>query len=169
MRNEITIGNFREDLFQRISIVQINLPSLKDRIEDLPDLFEYFNKKISENLGKRILSYKSNLTKLYSHVWDGNIRELRNLVERLIILSDGKQKNIAKIIDESIQVKKNNEISSIVNFDSPLKNARELFEREYLLHQLKKNGSHVSKTAENIGMERSALHRKLTSLGIAIK
>ena len=169
LRNEITIGNFREDLFQRISIVQINLPSLKDRIEDLPDLFEYFNKKISENLGKRVLSYKSNLTKLYSHVWDGNIRELRNLVERLIILSDGKQKNIAKIIDESIQVKKNNEISSIVNFDSPLKNAREQFEREYLMHQLKKSGSNVSKTAENIGMERSALHRKLTSLGIAIK
>ena len=169
LRNEITIGNFREDLFQRISIVQINLPSLKDRIEDLPDLFEYFNKKISENLGKKVLSYKSNLTKLYSHVWDGNIRELRNLVERLIILSDGKQKNIAKIIDESIQVKKNNEISSIVNFDSPLKNAREQFEREYLMHQLKKSGSNVSKTAENIGMERSALHRKLTSLCIAIK
>ena len=91
------------------------------------------------------------------------------MVERLIILSDGKQKNIEKIINESIQIKKNNEISNIVNFDSPLKNAREQFEREYLLHQLKKNGSNVSKTAENIGMERSALHRKLTSLGIAIK
>ena len=169
LRNEIINGNFREDLFQRISVMQINLPSLKNRIDDLPDLFEYFNKKISQNLGKKVIPYKSNLTKLYSHDWDGNIRELRNLVERLIILSDGKQKNIAKIIDESIQVKKNNEISSIVNFDSPLKNAREQFEREYLMHQLKKNGSNVSKTAENIGMERSALHRKLTSLGIAIK
>jgi len=169
LRNEIINGNFREDLFQRVSVMQINLPSLKNRIDDLPDLFEYFNKKISQNLGKKVIPYKSNLTKLYSHDWDGNIRELRNLVERLIILSDGKQKNIAKIIDESIQVKKNNEISSIVNFDSPLKNAREQFEREYLMHQLKKNGSNVSKTAENIGMERSALHRKLTSLGIAIK
>ena len=169
LRNEIINGNFREDLFQRVSVMQINLPSLKNRIDDLPDLFEYFNKKISQNLSKKVIPYKSNLTKLYSHDWDGNIRELRNLVERLIILSDGKQKNIAKIIDESIQVKKNNEISSIVNFDSPLKNAREQFEREYLMHQLKKNGSNVSKTAENIGMERSALHRKLTSLGIAIK
>ena len=169
LRNEIINGNFREDLFQRVSVMQINLPSLKNRIDDLPDLFEYFNKKISQNLGKKVIPYKSNLTKLYGHDWDGNIRELRNLVERLIILSDGKQKNIAKIIDESIQVKKNNEISSIVNFDSPLKNAREQFEREYLMHQLKKNGSNVSKTAENIGMERSALHRKLTSLGIAIK
>ena len=169
LRNEIINGNFREDLFQRVSVMQINLPSLKNRIDDLPDLFEYFNKKISQNLGKKVIPYKSNLTKLYSHDWDGNIRELRNLVERLIILSDGKQKNIAKIIDESIQVKKNSEISSIVNFDSPLKNAREQFEREYLMHQLKKNGSNVSKTAENIGMERSALHRKLTSLGIAIK
>ena len=169
LRNEIINGNFREDLFQRISVMQINLPSLKDRIDDLPNLFDYFNKKISENLGKKVISFKSNLTKLYSHNWDGNIRELRNLVERLIILSDGKQKNIAKIIDESIHTNKNNEISGIVNFDSPLKNAREQFEREYLMHQLKKNGSNVSKTAENIGMERSALHRKLTSLGIAIK
>jgi len=169
LRNEIINGNFREDLFQRVSVMQINLLSLKNRIDDLPDLFEYFNKKISQNLGKKVIPYKSNLTKLYSHEWDGNIRELRNLVERLIILSDGKQKNIAKIIDESIQVKKNSEISSIVNFDSPLKNAREQFEREYLMHQLKINGSNVSKTAENIGMERSALHRKLTSLGIAIK
>ena len=169
LRNEIINGNFREDLFQRISVMQINLPSLKDRIDDLPNLFDYFNKKISENLGKKVISFKSNLTKLYNHNWDGNIRELRNLVERLIILSDGKQKNIAKIIDESIHINKNNEISGIVNFDSPLKNAREQFEREYLMHQLKKNGSNVSKTAENIGMERSALHRKLTSLGIAIK
>ena len=169
LRNEIINGNFREDLFQRISVMQINLPSLKDRIDDLPNLFDYFNKKISENLGKKVISFKSNLTKLYNHNWDGNIRELRNLVERLIILSDGKQKNIAKIIDESIHINKNNEISGVVNFDSPLKNAREQFEREYLMHQLKKNGSNVSKTAENIGMERSALHRKLTSLGIAIK
>ena len=115
LRNEIINGNFREDLFQRVSVMQINLPSLKNRIDDLPDLFEYFNKKISQNLGKKVIPYKSNLTKLYGHDWDGNIRELRNLVERLIILSDGKQKNIAKIIDESIQVKKNNEISSIVN------------------------------------------------------
>ena len=149
--------------------MQINLPRLRDRIDDLPELFDYFNKKISQNLGKKAIPFKFNLTKMFSHDWDGNIRELRNLVERLIILSDGKQKNIEKIINESIQIKKNNEISNIVNFDSPLKNAREQFEREYLLHQLKKNGSNVSKTAENIGMERSALHRKLTSLGIAIK
>ena len=169
LRNEIINGNFREDLFQRISVMQINLPRLRDRIDDLPELFDYFNKKISQNLGKKAIPFKFNLTKMFSHNWDGNIRELRNLVERLIILSDGKQKNIEKIINESIQIKKNNEISNIVNFDSPLKNAREQFEREYLLHQLKKNGSNVSKTAENIGMERSALHRKLTSLGIAIK
>ena len=169
LRNEISNGNFREDLFQRISVMQINLPRLRDRIDDLPELFDYFNKKISQNLGKKAISFKFNLTKLFSYDWDGNIRELRNLVERLIILSDGKQKNIEKIINESIQIKKNDEISNIVNFDSPLKNARGQFEREYLMHQLKKNGSNVSKTAENIGMERSALHRKLTSLGIALK
>ena len=169
LRNEIEIGNFREDLFQRISVIQINLPTLKERSSDLPLLINYFNEKISTSLGKKSIPLKANLTKLYSYDWQGNVRELRNLVERLIILSDGNEKKIEKIINESILKKSNEDNDNYLNFDSPLKNAREQFEREYLLHQLKKNSSNISKTAKNIGMERSALHRKLTTLGIAIK
>ena len=169
LRKEIELGNFREDFFQRISVIQIELPNLKNRSSDLPLLINYFNKKISNNLGKKSIPLKANLTKLYKHEWQGNVRELRNLVERLIILSDGNEKKIEKIINESISKKSNEDSTNSLNFDSPLKKAREQFEREYLLHQLKKNASNVSKTAKKIGMERSALHRKLTTLGIAIK
>ena len=169
LRSEIESGNFREDLFQRVSIVSINVPDLKSRHTDIPLLVEYFSKKISQNLGKKEFSLKPNLTKLYQHNWLGNVRELRNLVERIIILSEGSNKNADDIINESIIAKKSSGSIDFLDFDSPLKTAREQFEKEYLIHQLKKNGSNISKTAENIGMERSALHRKLTSLGISYK
>ena len=125
--------------------------------------------KISKNLGKKAISIKPNYVKLYKHAWSGNVRELRNLVERVIILSDGSKENIELLVNESIESKNTNESDSILDFNSPLKTAREQFEKEYLMHQLKKNGSNISKTAESIGMERSALHRKLTSLGIENK
>ena len=169
LRKEIEVGNFREDLFQRLSIVEIELPSLHERSSDIPLLVNYFSKKISENLGKKTISFNSNFTKLYKHNWLGNVRELRNLVERVIILSDGSDKNIESIINESIELKSIDKPTNFLDFDSPLKTAREQFEKEYLMHQLKKNGSNISKTAVNIGMERSALHRKLTSLGIVYK
>lgn len=166
LRKEIELGNFREDLFQRLSVVEIKLPDLKSRTSDIPLLIEYFMEKISKNLGKKIISIKPNYVKLYKHVWSGNVRELRNLVERVIILSDGTKENIELLVNESIGLKNTNENDTFLDFNSPLKTAREQFEKEYLMHQLKKNGSNISKTAESIGMERSALHRKLTSLGI---
>ena len=168
LREEINNGNFREDFFQRIAIASIDLPSLKSRYTDIPLLLEYFTKKISNSIGKKEISLRSNYTRLYKHDWLGNVRELRNLVERSLILCDGNEKSFNKIINDSI---KNEELSTfnILNLDSPLKSAREQFEREYLSHQFKKNGSNISKTAESIGMERSALHRKLTSLGIVYK
>jgi two-component system nitrogen regulation response regulator NtrX len=166
LRKEIELGNFREDLFQRLSVVEIKLPDLKSRTTDIPLLIEYFMEKISKNLGKKIISIKPNYVKLYKHVWSGNVRELRNLVERVIILSDGTKENIELLVNESIGLKNTNENDTFLDFNSPLKTAREQFEKEYLMHQLKKNGSNISKTAESIGMERSALHRKLTSLGI---
>ncbi len=166
LRKEIELGNFREDLFQRLSVVEIKLPDLKSRTSDIPLLIEYFTEKISKNLGKKIISIKPNYVKLYKHVWSGNVRELRNLVERVIILSDGTKENIELLVNESIGLKNTNENDTFLDFNSPLKTAREQFEKEYLMHQLKKNGSNISKTAESIGMERSALHRKLTSLGI---
>ena len=133
------------------------------------DVIDYFSKKISTNLGKKHISFNSNYTKLYQHHWLGNVRELRNLVERVIILSDGSAKEVESIINDSINLENVENSSNFLDFDSPLKTAREQFEKEYLLHQLKKNGSNISKTSESIGMERSALHRKLTSLGIAYK
>jgi len=169
LREEILAGNFREDLFQRIAVVSISIPSLKNRNSDIPLLIEYFCQKISKNLGKREISIRPNYTQLYKYDWLGNVRELRNLVERIIILSEGSDKGVNQIIKESIETKASSESSTSLDFDSPLKAAREQFEKEYLTHQLKKNGLNISKTAENIGMERSALHRKLTSLGITYK
>jgi two-component system nitrogen regulation response regulator NtrX len=169
LRKEIEIGNFREDLFQRLSVVEIKLPSLLERSSDIPHLINYFSKKICKNLGKKQILFNSNYTKLYKHHWLGNVRELRNLVERVIILSDGSAKSVESVINDSINLEKEENSSNFLDFNSPLKVAREHFEKEYLLHQLKKNESNISKTAENIGMERSALHRKLTSLGIAYK
>lgn len=169
LREEILAGNFREDLFQRIAVVSISIPSLKNRNSDIPLLIEYFSQKISKNLGKREISIRPNYTQLYKYDWSGNVRELRNLVERIIILSEGSDKDVSQIVKESIETKAFSESSTSLNFDSPLKAAREQFEKEYLTHQLKKNGLNISKTAENIGMERSALHRKLTSLGITYK
>ena len=169
LRKEIELGNFREDLFQRLSVVEIQLPDLQSRTSDIPLLIEYFMEKISKNLGKKAISIKPNYVKLYKHAWSGNVRELRNLVERVIILSDGTKENIELLVNESVESKNTNESDSFLDFNSPLKNAREQFEKEYLMHQLKKNGSNISKTAESIGMERSALHRKLTSLGIEYK
>ena len=169
LRKEIEIGNFREDLFQRLSVVEIKLPSLLERSSDIPHLINYFSKKICKNLGKKQILFNSNYTKLYKHHWLGNVRELRNLVERVIILSDGSAKSVESVINDSINLEKVENSSNFLDFNSPLKVAREHFEKEYLLHQLKKNESNISKTAENIGMERSALHRKLTSLGIAYK
>ena len=169
LREEILAGNFREDFFQRIAVVSISIPSLKNRNSDIPLLIEYFSQKISKNLGKREISIRPNYTQLYKYDWLGNVRELRNLVERIIILSEGSDKGVNQIIKESIETKASSESSTSLDFDSPLKAAREQFEKEYLTHQLKKNGLNISKTAENIGMERSALHRKLTSLGITYK
>ena len=169
LREEILAGNFREDLFQRIAFLSISIQSLKNRNSDIPLLIEYFSQKISKNLGKREISIRPNYTQLYKYDWLGNVRELRNLVERIIILSEGSDKGVNQIIKESIETKASSESSTSLDFDSPLKAAREQFEKEYLTHQLKKNGLNISKTAENIGMERSALHRKLTSLGITYK
>jgi len=169
LREEINLGNFREDFYQRIAVVNIHLPRLKERYSDIPLLFNYFSEKISKNHGKKSVSFKPNLSKLYQLTWKGNIRELRNLVERIIILSDGSDDNIEQLIEENIILDTEKESVNLINLDSTLKLAREQFEREYLNHQLKKNALNISKTAESIGMERSALHRKLTALGIVYK
>ena len=170
LKELVEIGKFREDLYHRLNVVPVELSSLSSRTEDIPLLIEYFKEKISEMNG--VQKSKINITNdsLYTYNWPGNVRELRNLVERVTILSiNESQENIDKLLGEilsSTSALKNVESLLEKSFTSPLKEAREHFEKEYLSKQLKKNHGNISRTADFIGMERSALHRKLKSLGI---
>ena len=166
---EVDKGNFREDLYHRLNVVPILLPPLKDRSEDIPSLLNYFSKKIAELNGINETKLDTNFDLFYKYDWPGNVRELRNLVERISILSlNEKISNINQLVQDSLFQK--NASSDTDSYESvltyPLKEAREKFEKNYLTSQLKKHKGNISKTAEFIGMERSALHRKLKSLGI---
>ena len=166
----VKINKFREDLFHRLNVMPIELNPLSSRTEDIPLLIDYFKKKLSEINGVQQPNIDINNDNLYTYGWPGNVRELRNLVERITILSANETKeNIDKIIEDILNPSKNENTSKNIfetSFASPLKEAREHFEKEYLITQLKKNHGNISKTADFIGMERSALHRKLKSLGI---
>ncbi len=165
----INVGKFREDLYHRINVVPIEITSLKSRTEDIPLLVDYFKKKIADLNGVPEVSIDSNSTEFLTYDWPGNVRELRNFVERITILSvDENKNNIKKIFSEILNnssIKQSNDSLSDA-YSVPLKEAREKFEKEYLINQLKKNHGNISKTADFIKMERSALHRKLKSLGI---
>ncbi len=169
IREEIDKGNFREDLYHRLNVVPIFLPALKDRTEDIPLLLNYFSKKISELNGISETKINSDCDLFYKYGWPGNVRELRNLVERISILAvNEKQINVNSLVKDALSQKNIKDASeSFENILSyPLKVARERFEKDYLTSQLKKYKGNISKTAEFIGMERSALHRKLKTLGI---
>ena len=166
LKEEISIGNFREDLYHRLNVFEINIKPLNDRISDIPLLIEYFSKKISENYGIKNLAIDDNDSYILNHNWHGNVRELRNLIERIAILQPENREKISIIIKESL---KNDNFDNKIaenNLSVPLKEAREKFEKEYLTIQLKKFNGNISKTASFVGMERSALHRKLKGLGI---
>ncbi len=168
LKNEIVIGNFREDLYHRLNVVPIEIPKLNSRTEDIPLLIKYFQKKIAEINGMPEIDINVEDDLLYTYDWPGNVRELRNLVERVSILSQNEnQSNIGRLLHEILNKNSFQNLEN-TNFSMsyPLKQARENFEKHYLLNQLKKNKGNISKTAEFIGMERSALHRKLKSLGI---
>ena len=161
---------FREDLYHRLNVVPINLPPLSTRTEDIPLLINYFKKKLAEINGVPEADIDVNNDQLFTYNWKGNIRELRNLIERVTILSVNETSiNVNKLLNEILS---QNDIKELENNTSkkvlsvPLKEARELFEKQYLQNQLKKNHGNISKTADYIGMERSALHRKLKTLGI---
>ncbi len=163
-------NKFREDLFHRLNVMPVELPSLSSRTEDIPLLIEYFKDKLSEINGVQKPAIDIKNDSLYTYGWPGNVRELRNLVERITILSSNESKQkINQVIDDVLNPTskmENNKNIFEESFQSPLKEAREHFEKEYLLNQLKKHHGNISKTADFIGMERSALHRKLKSLGI---
>ena len=166
----VKVNRFREDLYHRLNVMPIELTSLNSRSEDIPVLIDYFKKKLSEINGVQQPKIDINNDNFYTYSWPGNVRELRNLVERITILSANETKeNINKIIEDVLNPSSKLDINKSIidkSFSSPLKEAREHFEKEYLMTQLKKNHGNISKTADFIGMERSALHRKLKSLGI---
>ena len=163
-------NNFREDLFHRLNVMPVELNSLSSRTEDIPLLIDYFKNKLAEINGVPQAEIDINNDNLYTYSWPGNVRELRNLIERITILSSNETKeNTDKVIDDILKSTSgvnNNKKLLEQSFQSPLKEAREFFEKEYLITQLKKHHGNISKTADFIGMERSALHRKLKSLGI---
>jgi two-component system, NtrC family, nitrogen regulation response regulator NtrX len=169
---EIAEGRFREDLYHRLSVVPIRIPSLSERREDIPDLVDYFMDQISfaTGLPKRRIGDDA-MAVLQSHNWPGNVRQLRNNIERLMILAGG---DPDAVLDASMLPP---DVGSMVPampngnggehlMGLPLRDAREVFEREYLVAQISRFGGNISRTAEFVGMERSALHRKLKALGI---
>jgi two-component system nitrogen regulation response regulator NtrX len=172
LTGEMQKGNFREDLFYRLSVVPIKIPPLRDYREDIPELANYFMSKMALTTGSipRVFSPDA-LVKLQVYTWPGNVRELRNVVERILIMAPGGRSEpiLADMIPSELSdVKEKLEIG----FDSAefiglqLREAREIFEKRYLEAQVSRFGGNISKTAIFIGMERSALHRKLKSLGV---
>jgi two-component system, NtrC family, nitrogen regulation response regulator NtrX len=172
LAGEIAAGRFREDLLHRLSVVPIRVPSLAERREDIPELISYFMEQISAGTGlpRRAIADDA-LAVLQSHDWPGNIRQLRNNVERVLILAGGDPE--AEVTADLLPSDVGSLVPSTPNgaggerlMSMALRDAREIFEREYLVAQISRFGGNISRTAEFIGMERSALHRKLKSLGI---
>ena len=166
MNVEIKNGNFREDLYHRLNVFNIKIDPLSKRIEDIPLLVDYFIKNICKTYNYKNFQIKDN-NYLLNYNWPGNVRELRNLIERIAILSPGEDnEKIMSIIKESLSKSVDDNFSVSDTLSIPLKEARENFEKKYLVSQLKKFSGNISKTAKFIGMERSALHRKLRLLGV---
>ena len=166
IKKEIELGNFREDLYHRLNVFEINIDPLKKRVSDIPFLVEYFSEKISSNYNLKKLNIDTSNNYLLGYEWPGNVRELRNLIERIAILTPDSDDKISNIIKESLKTPDIKFPSSENSLSVPLKEARENFEKQYLTTQLKKFNGNISKTSDFIGMERSALHRKLKSLGV---
>ena len=166
IKKEIELGNFREDLYHRLNVFEINIDPLNKRTSDIPVLINYFSKIISSNYNLKPLDIDTDNKYLINYDWPGNVRELRNLIERIAILSPDTKEKISNIIKESIKTNDIEFPKSENSLSVPLKEARENFEKEYLTTQLKKFDGNISKTADFVGMERSALHRKLKNLNI---
>ncbi len=172
LESAIAQGQFREDLYHRLSVVPVRVPPLSERREDIPELIDYFMEHISQSTGlPRRRIGEDAMAVLQSHNWPGNVRQLRNNIERLMILAGG---DPDAVIDASMLPQ---DVGSMVPampngnggeqlMGLPLRDAREVFEREYLVAQISRFGGNISRTAEFVGMERSALHRKLKALGI---
>ncbi len=172
IEREIEEGRFRQDLFHRLNVVPLRVPSLAERRDDIPELIHFFVGQIAQasGLSPRQIGEDA-VAVLQAHDWPGNVRELRNNIERLMILAGGEPNTVitAEMLPEEI----GSNVPLPVNggaehlMSLPLREAREIFEREYLLAQINRFGGNISRTAEFVGMERSALHRKLRALGVS--
>ena len=169
---EIQEGRFRDDLYHRLSVVPIPVPNLSERREDIPELIEHFVEHFSTISGLPVRKVGADaIAALQAHDWPGNVRQLRNNVERLLILASGDP--TSEITAKMLPTEVGDSTPSVVNGSGgqqlmalSLREAREVFEREYLMAQVSRFGGNISKTAEFVGMERSALHRKLKLLGL---
>jgi two-component system nitrogen regulation response regulator NtrX len=172
LEREMAEGRFREDLYHRLNVVPLRVPGLAERREDIADLIQYFVQQIAETSGlaaRRI--GEDAIAVLQAHDWPGNVRELRNNIERLMILAGGAPDTVITAdmlpeeIGSNVPLPVNGGAEHLMSL--PLREAREIFEREYLLAQINRFGGNISRTAEFVGMERSALHRKLRALGVS--
>jgi len=172
LEGQIGEGRFREDLYHRLAVVPIKVPALAERREDIPFLVDLFMRQISEQAGMKARRVADDaLAVLQAHDWPGNIRQLRNVIERVLILTRPETGDTTITADHlppdvvdmmpKISAQGDQHIMTL-----PLREARELFERDYLMAQINRFGGNISRTAEFVGMERSALHRKLKSLGV---
>ncbi|MEO0617850.1 MAG: sigma-54 dependent transcriptional regulator [Pseudomonadota bacterium] len=172
LASEMSKNTFRVDLFHRLNVVPLKVPALSERREDVPELVDYFIKNITSASGlppRRIGD--DAIAVLQTHDWPGNVRQLRNNVERLMILSGGEAGSVITAdllpdeIGNAVPLSANSGNEHLMSL--PLREAREIFEREYLLAQINRFGGNISRTAEFVCMERSALHRKLRALGVS--
>src|SRR4051794_23456982 len=175
LQDEITAGRFREDLFYRLNVVPVRLPSLRERREDIPELVSHFLARyaMERRVSPPRISEEA-VAALQAHDWPGNVRQLRNIIERTLILAPGDRVECIEIDllpPEIVEAQGAGSINtaSIAIMGSPLREARESFEREYLRIQIRRFSGNISRTASFIGMERSALHRKLKALGLGDK
>jgi two-component system nitrogen regulation response regulator NtrX len=175
LAQEIAAGNFREDLFYRLNVVPVRLPPLRERREDIPELANHFIARFAaeRRIPTPLLSDEA-IAALQAHDWPGNVRQLRNIIERTVILAPCERVERIEadmLPSEILESKGSSGLSSqaMTIMGSPLREARESFEREYLRIQIRRFSGNISRTASFIGMERSALHRKLKALGIGDK
>jgi two-component system nitrogen regulation response regulator NtrX len=171
LRADIAVAQFREDLYHRLNVVPLRVPSLCERRDDIPLLVTHFMKRLSVASGLVMREIGDDaMAILQSHGWPGNVRQLRNIVERLLILAsdDALQAISADLLPADFGNGSGwaNGATGDLVISLPLREAREIFEREYLVAQINRFGGNISRTAAFIGMERSALHRKLKSLGV---
>jgi two-component system nitrogen regulation response regulator NtrX len=171
LEREMQEERFRNDLYHRLNVVPLRVPSLAERRDDIPPLIEYFVQQVAtaSGLAPRRIGDDA-IAVLQAHDWPGNVRELRNNIERLMILAGGDPGTmitadmLPEEIGSNVPLPVNGGAEHLMSL--PLREAREIFEREYLLAQINRFGGNISRTAEFVGMERSALHRKLRALGV---